>query len=154
MARRLGQAELRVTDSSPCQNANYQLFALADVSGSAAGTGQISTAYRVGATGPLQPFRIPVGTRLTYKVTAYNDVGRTALGVDAGPGFCAVDARIIPWVPGSSYRAMGSVTPPTSGAGSRATSSTYGFREHRPTGRAFSNASWKSDENPVNQPPS
>lgn len=92
-----GQASFLVTDNAPCQNANYQLLALGDKSGSEAGTGQISTSYRVGANNQLTPFRIAAGTQFTYKVTSYNDTGRTALGYNAGLGFCAVDARNIPW---------------------------------------------------------
>jgi 3D (Asp-Asp-Asp) domain-containing protein len=92
-----GQASFLVTDSHPCQNANYQVLALADSTGSAAGTGQISTSYRLDDSNRLAAWRIPVGTQFTYKVTSYNDTGRTALGYDAGPGFCAVDARNIPW---------------------------------------------------------
>jgi 3D (Asp-Asp-Asp) domain-containing protein len=92
-----GQPTLQVTDSSPCQNANYQLLALGDKTGSAALLGQISTAYRVNAGNQLAAFRIPVGTRLTYTITSYNDNGQTALGYTAGAGFCAVDARNIPW---------------------------------------------------------
>jgi 3D (Asp-Asp-Asp) domain-containing protein len=92
-----GQPTLRVTDNAPCQNANYQLLALGDKTGSAALLGQISTAYRVNTSDRLAAFRIPVGTRLTYSITSYNDVGQTALGYNAGAGFCAVDARNIPW---------------------------------------------------------
>jgi 3D (Asp-Asp-Asp) domain-containing protein len=92
-----GQPTLQVTDATPCQNANYQIYAMADSACSEAGTGQISTAYRVGADDRLAPWSIPAGTTFTYKVTSYNDTGRTALGYDAGPGFCAVDARNIPW---------------------------------------------------------
>jgi 3D (Asp-Asp-Asp) domain-containing protein len=92
-----GQPTLQVTDNAPCQNANYQLLALGDKTGSAALLGQISTAYRVDAGNRLAAFRIPVGTRLTYTITSYNDTGQTALGYNAGAGFCAVDARNIPW---------------------------------------------------------
>lgn len=92
-----GQPTLQVTDNAPCQNANYQLLALGDKTGSAARLGQISTSYRVNASNQLAAFRIPVGTRLSYTTTSYNDNGQTALGYLAGPGFCAVDARNIPW---------------------------------------------------------
>jgi 3D (Asp-Asp-Asp) domain-containing protein len=92
-----GQPTLQVTDSAPCQNANYQLLALGDKTGSAVLLGQISTAYRVDASDRLAPFRIPAGTTLNYTVTSYNDTGQTALGYFAGAGFCAVDARNIPW---------------------------------------------------------
>ncbi len=103
-----GQTSFTVTDPAPCANANYQVMALADSSGSEAGSGQISTAYRVGSDDRLAAWRIPAGTTFTYKVTSYNDTGRTALGYNAGPGFCAVDARNIPWgtrfyVPGYGY---------------------------------------------------
>jgi 3D (Asp-Asp-Asp) domain-containing protein len=103
-----GQPTLQVTDTAPCQNANYQLLALGDKTGAAANLGQISTAYRLDAGSRLAPFRIPAGTRLTYTVTAYSDTGLTALGYDAGAGFCAVDARNIPWgtrfsVPGYGF---------------------------------------------------
>jgi 3D (Asp-Asp-Asp) domain-containing protein len=92
-----GQPTLQVTDNSPCQNASYQLLALGDKTGSAAQLGQISTAYRVNASNQLAAFRIPAGTRLNYTATSYNDNGQTALGYLAGAGFCAVDARNIPW---------------------------------------------------------
>ncbi|KAA2259553.1 hypothetical protein F0L68_21775 [Solihabitans fulvus] len=92
-----GQPSFQVRDASPCQNANYQLYAMADSSGSEAGTGQVSTSYRLAGGNRLAAWAIPAGTRFTYKVTSYNDTGRTALGYNAGPGFCAVDARNIPW---------------------------------------------------------
>jgi 3D (Asp-Asp-Asp) domain-containing protein len=103
-----GQPTLQVTDNAPCQNANYQLLALGDKAGSEARLGQVSTAYRLGTSNRLAAWRIPAGTRLSYQVTAYNDFGLTALGYNAGPGFCAVDARNIPWgtrfyVPGYGY---------------------------------------------------
>jgi 3D (Asp-Asp-Asp) domain-containing protein len=103
-----GQPTLTVTDSAPCQNANYQLLALGDKTGTAANLGQISTAYRLDAANHLAAFRIPAGTHLTYTITSYNDTGQTALGYQAGPGFCAVDARNIPWgtrfhVPGYGF---------------------------------------------------
>jgi len=44
-----GQPTLTVTDASPCQNANYQIYAMSDASGSQPSIGQISTSYRVGA---------------------------------------------------------------------------------------------------------
>jgi 3D (Asp-Asp-Asp) domain-containing protein len=92
-----GQPSFLVTDTAPCQEANYQVYAMSDGSGSDASTGQISSSYRVGANGQLASYAIPVGTQFTYKVTSYNDGGQTALGYNAGPGFCAVDARYIPW---------------------------------------------------------
>ncbi|MFI5605593.1 3D domain-containing protein [Amycolatopsis sp. NPDC051903] len=92
-----GQPTLQVTDASPCQNANYQLYAMTAEDNSPGSLGQISTAYRVDATGKLAPYALAKGTPLDYRVTAYNDVAQTALGYQAGPGFCAVDARYIPW---------------------------------------------------------
>ncbi|QUQ71368.1 3D domain-containing protein [Kutzneria sp. CA-103260] len=92
-----GQPTLTVTDASPCQNANYQLYAMSDASGSEPSIGQISTSYRVGADNKLAAWSLPKGTVLNYRVTSYNDAGQTALGYNAGPGFCAVDARNIPW---------------------------------------------------------
>jgi 3D (Asp-Asp-Asp) domain-containing protein len=92
-----GQPSFVVTDSSPCANANYQIYAMTDSSGSAGSIGQISTAYRLDADSRLAAWSIPVGTTFTYKVTSYNDTGQTALGYNSGPGFCAVDARNIPW---------------------------------------------------------
>ncbi len=92
-----GQASFLVTDSAPCANANYQVYAMADSTGSESATGRISSSYRVGTDNRLAAWSIPAGTTFTYKVTSYNDTGRTALGYNAGPGFCAVDARNIPW---------------------------------------------------------
>ena len=92
-----GQPSFLVTDTAPCENANYQIYAMSDSSGSEAGTGQISTSYRLDSGDQLAAWSIPAGTTFTYKVTSYNDTGRTALGYNAGPGFCAVDARNIPW---------------------------------------------------------
>jgi 3D (Asp-Asp-Asp) domain-containing protein len=93
-----GQPTLTVTDSAPCQNANYQIYAMADKAGSEHALGQISTAYRIDAANNLVPFRIPAGTTFTnYLVTSYNDGGQTASGYNAGAGFCAVDVRNIPW---------------------------------------------------------
>lgn len=92
-----GQPTLTVTDSNPCANANYQIYAMSDASGSEPSIGQISTSYRVDSSGRLAPWALAKGTTLTYRVTSYNDTGQTALGYNAGPGFCAVDARNIPW---------------------------------------------------------
>ncbi|WP_326567728.1 3D domain-containing protein [Amycolatopsis rhabdoformis] len=92
-----GQPTLQVTDASPCQNANYQLYAMTAEDNSPGSLGQISTAYRVSASGALAPYALAKGTTLNYRVTAYNDVAQTALGYQAGPGFCAVDARNLPW---------------------------------------------------------
>ena len=92
-----GQPTLTVTDASPCQNANYQLYAMSAEDTSAASIGQISTSYRINASNQLASYRLPVGTTLNYRVTSYNDNGQTALGYNAGSGFCAVDVRNIPW---------------------------------------------------------
>ena len=92
-----GQPALTVTDASPCQNANYQVYAMTAEDTSAASIGQISSAYRINASNQLAAYRIPAGTTLNYRATSYNDAGQTALGYNAGPGFCAVDARNIPW---------------------------------------------------------
>ncbi|MFF1610897.1 3D domain-containing protein [Amycolatopsis sp. NPDC058278] len=92
-----GQPTLTVTDASPCQNANYQLYAMTAEDNSPGSLGQISTAYRLDAANRLAAYRLPAGTTLNYRVTAYNDVAQTALGYQAGPGFCAVDARLVPW---------------------------------------------------------
>jgi 3D (Asp-Asp-Asp) domain-containing protein len=50
---------------------------------SAASLGQISTSYRVNSANRLAPFSLAKA--------------QTALGYNAGPGICAVDARNIPW---------------------------------------------------------
>ena len=92
-----GQPTLTVTDASPCQNANYQLYAMTAEDNSPGSLGQISTAYRLDGANRLSAYRLPAGTTLNYRVTAYNDVAQTALGYQAGPGFCAVDARLVPW---------------------------------------------------------
>jgi len=92
-----GQPTLTVTDASPCQGAHYQLYAMTAEDTSAASIGQISTSYRLNGSNQLAAYRLPVGTTLSYRVTSYNDAGQTALGYNAGPGFCAVDARNIPW---------------------------------------------------------
>ena len=92
-----GQASFLVTDASPCQNANYQIYAMTADNASAAAVGQISTAYTINSSNQLAAYALAKGTTLNYRVTAYNDVAQTALGYNAGPGFCAVDARNIPW---------------------------------------------------------
>ena len=92
-----GQPTLTVTDANPCQNANYQLYAMTAEDNSPGSLGQISTAYRLDGGNRLATYRIPAGTTLTYRTTSYNDVAQTALGYNAGPGICAVDARNIPW---------------------------------------------------------
>ncbi|AHI00802.1 3D domain-containing protein [Kutzneria albida] len=92
-----GQPTLTVTDANPCADANYQLYAMSEASGSEPSIGQVSTAYRVGGSGQLAPYALAKGSTLTYRVTSYNDSGQTALGYHAGPGFCAVDVRNIPW---------------------------------------------------------
>lgn len=92
-----GQPSFLVTDTAPCQNANYQVYAMSNSSGQDSAIGQISASYRVDPSGRLAPYSIPVGTTFDYVVTSYDDGGQTALGYTAGPGFCAVDARYIPW---------------------------------------------------------
>ena len=92
-----GQPSFLVTDSAPCQNANYQVYAMSADNTDPSAIGQISTAYRVGGDNQLAPYSIPSGTTFTYTITSYNDGGQTALGYNAGLGFCAVDARTIPW---------------------------------------------------------
>jgi 3D (Asp-Asp-Asp) domain-containing protein len=92
-----GQPSFLVTDASPCQNANYQIYAMTAEDNSAASLGQISTSYRVNSANTLAPFSLAKGTTLNYRASAYNDVAQTALGYNAGPGICAVDARNIPW---------------------------------------------------------
>ncbi len=92
-----GQSSFLVTDSAPCQNANYQVYAMSEDDTDPTAIGQISTAYVVGADDQLAPYSIPAGTQFTYTITSYNDTGQTALGYNAGLGFCAVDARYIPW---------------------------------------------------------
>lgn len=92
-----GQPSFLVTDPNPCLNANYQVYAMTQDNASAAVVGQISTAFRLNGANQLAPYAMAVGTTLTYRVSAYNDVAQTALGYNAGPGFCAVDARNVPW---------------------------------------------------------
>lgn len=92
-----GQPTLTVTDTAPCQNANYQVYAMTEDNTDPSAIGQISVAYRVGANNQLAPYTIPSGTTYTFMITSYNDGGQTALGYNAGLGFCAVDARVIPW---------------------------------------------------------
>ncbi|MDT7726543.1 MAG: hypothetical protein QOI21_3119 [Actinomycetota bacterium] len=92
-----GQAGFLVTDATPCQNANYQIYAMTAEDNSAASLGQISTSFQLNAANRLAPFSIAKGTKYTYRVSAYNDVAQTALGYNAGSGICAVDARNIPW---------------------------------------------------------
>ncbi|WP_344306627.1 3D domain-containing protein [Fodinicola feengrottensis] len=92
-----GQPSFLVTDPSPCQNANYQVYAMTADNASASSVGQISRSYRLNSANQLAPYAMTPGTTLNYRVTSYNDTGQTALGYNAGPGFCAVDARNIPW---------------------------------------------------------
>lgn len=92
-----GQASFLVTDASPCQNANYQIYAMSAEDNSAASLGQISTSYRLDANNRLGTFALAKGTTFNYRVSSYNDVAQTALGYNAGPGICAVDVRNIPW---------------------------------------------------------
>src|SRR4051794_15627282 len=90
-----GQPTLTVTHPSPCPDANYQPYPMTGEGNTPRSLGQISTAYRLDTANRLATYRIPAGTTLNYRVTSYNDVAQTALGYSAGPGFCAVDARII-----------------------------------------------------------
>jgi len=90
-----GQPALVATDSAPCRHANYTVVALrSDASDKS--TGQISGAYRLEDGGKLAAFRLAAGTKFSYKVTSYNDMGQTSSGYNAGLGKCAVDARFIP----------------------------------------------------------
>ena len=90
-----GQPALTAVDSSPCRHANYTIVALRS-DASDASTGQLSGAYQLADSGKIAPFRLAAGTKLSYKVTSYNDQGATASGYTAGLGKCAVDARFIP----------------------------------------------------------
>jgi 3D (Asp-Asp-Asp) domain-containing protein len=90
-----GQPALTAADPNPCRHANYTVVALRS-DASDASTGQLSGAYRLEDSGRLAPFRLAAGTRLSYKITSYNDQGQTSSGYQAGPGKCAVDARFIP----------------------------------------------------------
>jgi 3D (Asp-Asp-Asp) domain-containing protein len=92
-----GQASFLVTDASPCQNANYQVYAMKAEDNSPASLGQISTSFRLNASNKLAAFALAKGTTFTYRVSSYNDLAQTALGYNAGSGICAVDARNIPW---------------------------------------------------------
>ena len=92
-----GQPTVQVTDASPCYGAHYQVYAMTAEDTAASSIGQISTSYRLDASNRLAAYRVPAGTTLNYRVSAYNDVAQTALGYNAGTGICAVDARIIPW---------------------------------------------------------
>ena len=91
-----GQPALTATDSTPCRHANYTVVALRS-DASDASTGQLSGAYRLEDSGKLAAYRIAAGTKFSYKITSYNDVGQTASGYNAGLGKCAVDARFVPW---------------------------------------------------------
>jgi 3D (Asp-Asp-Asp) domain-containing protein len=91
-----GQASLSATDTSPCRNASYTVVALRS-DGSDASTGQLSTPYKLLDSGTLGSGALAPGTRLTYKITSYNDLGQTASGYNAQLGICAVDTRYIPW---------------------------------------------------------
>ncbi len=90
-----GQPALSAVDANPCRHGNYTIVALRS-DASDASTGQLSGAYRLEDSGRLAPFRLAAGTRLSYKVTSYNDRGATSSGYTAGLGKCAVDARFIP----------------------------------------------------------
>jgi 3D (Asp-Asp-Asp) domain-containing protein len=100
-----GQAALVATDVKPCRRAWYTVVALRRGDASDASTGQLSRPYRLADSGSLQASGLAAGTRLTYKVTSYNDAGQTASGYLAGLGKCAVDARFIPW--GTRFRVDG-----------------------------------------------
>jgi len=100
-----GQAALQAVDTAPCRRATYTVVALRRGDASDASTGQLSQPYRLEDSGTLKAFRLAAGTKLTYKVTAYNDAGQTASGYLAGPGRCAVDPRFIPW--GTRFRVDG-----------------------------------------------
>lgn len=91
-----GQATLTATDTTPCRNASYTVVALRS-DGSDASTGRLSSPYKLLDSGTLGPGSLPAGTRLTYKITSYNDAGQTASGYNAQLGICAVDTRYIPW---------------------------------------------------------
>jgi 3D (Asp-Asp-Asp) domain-containing protein len=91
-----GQAALTATDTTPCRNATYTVVALRS-DGSDASTGQLSSPYKLLDSGTFGNGSLPAGTRLTYKITSYNDTGQTASGYNAQLGICAVDTRYIPW---------------------------------------------------------
>jgi 3D (Asp-Asp-Asp) domain-containing protein len=90
-----GQASLVATDSTPCRHANYTVVALRS-DASDASTGQLSQDYRLEDSGKLAAYHIAAGTKYSFKVTSYNDLGQTVSGYNAGLGKCAVDARVIP----------------------------------------------------------
>lgn len=91
-----GQAAMTATDTAPCRNASYTVVALRS-DGSDASVGQLSSPYKLLDSGSLGDGRIAAGTRLTSRVTSYNDAGQTASGYNAQLGVCAVDTRYIPW---------------------------------------------------------
>jgi 3D (Asp-Asp-Asp) domain-containing protein len=91
-----GQASLTASDTTPCRLAHYTVVALRS-DGSDASTGQLSQPYRLEDNGIVKPYALTPGTKLTYKITSYNDTGQTASGYTAGLGICAVDTRYIPW---------------------------------------------------------
>ncbi|MDT4990229.1 MAG: hypothetical protein QOH97_121 [Actinoplanes sp.] len=91
-----GQATLTATDRTPCRNATYTVVALR-TDGSAASTGQLSSPYKLLDSGSLGAGSLAPGTRLTSRITSYNDPGQTASGYTAQLGVCAVDTRFIPW---------------------------------------------------------
>ncbi len=90
-----GQPSLTATDTTPCRHANYTVVALRS-DASDASTGQLSQDYRLEDGGSLAAYHIPSGTKYSFKVTSYNDLGQTVSGYNAGLGKCAVDARVIP----------------------------------------------------------
>ena len=91
-----GQAALTATDNTPCRQATYTVAALRS-DGSDASTGQLSSPYRLLDGGSLGAGSLAPGTKLTYRITSYNDLGQTASGYNAQLGICAVDTRYIPW---------------------------------------------------------
>jgi 3D (Asp-Asp-Asp) domain-containing protein len=91
-----GQSTLSITDASPCRQGYYTVAALRGDDG-AASIGQLSQPFRLADSGVVAASPLAVGTRIDYRVTAYNDAGQTASGYLAGLGLCAVDARYIPW---------------------------------------------------------
>src|SRR2546423_3467811 len=67
-----GQPALTATDTAPCRHANYTVVALRN-DASDASTGRLSQAYRLEDGGSLAPFHLTAGTKLSDKVTPYND---------------------------------------------------------------------------------
>ncbi|RAG83168.1 hypothetical protein DN069_23955, partial [Streptacidiphilus pinicola] len=90
---------LTVTDTSPCQNAYYDVVAMYDTSNSDASLGHLSVPYWLGADGTLAPGAgdVAVGTQIPVMVTSYDNTGQDASGYNAQLGVCATDPRVIPW---------------------------------------------------------